>query len=165
MFDYTTMILFTSLSKCFYCNEGNIWFHNHQHCHSMRTVVNYYELVWPWLDTGFALSYFDRLRRSTDRFPDSKVHGANMGPTWVLSAPDGPHVGPMNLAIRGCMNYRPRNMLMVSAVGSQVRFQMHWQISHTRSYVQGNWSEMAYSVMITYLLRQNLDVMIMLSFR
>ena len=32
-------------------------------------------------------------------YPDSKVHGANMGPTWVLSAPDGPHVGPMNLAI------------------------------------------------------------------
>ena len=31
---------------------------------------------------------------------DSKVHGANMGPTWVLSAPDGPHVGPMNLVIR-----------------------------------------------------------------
>ena len=23
-----------------------------------------------------------------------------MGPTWVLSAPDGPHVGPMKLAIR-----------------------------------------------------------------
>ena len=23
-----------------------------------------------------------------------------MAPTWVLSAPDGPHVGPMNLAIR-----------------------------------------------------------------
>ena len=31
--------------------------------------------------------------------PDSKVHAANMGPTWVLSAPDGPQVGPMNLAI------------------------------------------------------------------
>ena len=29
-----------------------------------------------------------------------KFRGANMGPTWVLSAPDGPHVGPMNLAIR-----------------------------------------------------------------
>ena len=36
--------------------------------------------------------------RST--FPDSKVHEANMGPTWVLSAPDGPHVDPMNFAIR-----------------------------------------------------------------
>ena len=33
--------------------------------------------------------------------PDSKVHGANMGPTWVLSAPSGPHVGLMNLAIWG----------------------------------------------------------------
>ena len=32
-------------------------------------------------------------------FPDSTVREANMGPTWVLSAPDGPHVGPMNLAI------------------------------------------------------------------
>ena len=37
---------------------------------------------------------------STKNAPDSKVHGANMGPTWVLSAPDGPHVGPMNLATR-----------------------------------------------------------------
>ena len=32
--------------------------------------------------------------------PDSKVHGANMGPTRVLSAPGGPHDGIMNLAIR-----------------------------------------------------------------
>ena len=41
--------------------------------------------------------------------PDSKVHGTNMGPTWVLSAPDGPHVGPMYLAIREfcmCAGYR-----------------------------------------------------------
>ena len=33
-------------------------------------------------------------------FPDSKYHGANIRPNWVLSAPDRPHVGPMNLAIR-----------------------------------------------------------------
>ena len=33
-------------------------------------------------------------------YPDSKVHGANTGPTWVLMAPDGPHFGPMNFAIR-----------------------------------------------------------------
>ena len=36
----------------------------------------------------------------TAAFLDSKVQGANMGPTWVLLAHDGPHVGPMNLAIR-----------------------------------------------------------------
>ena len=34
------------------------------------------------------------------RYPDSKFHGANMGPTRVLPAPDGPHVGPMNLGYR-----------------------------------------------------------------
>ena len=32
--------------------------------------------------------------------PDSKVHGISMGPTWVLSAPRGPHVGSINIAIR-----------------------------------------------------------------
>ena len=37
---------------------------------------------------------------ATDISPDSKDHGTNMGPTWVLSAPDRPHVGPLNLAIR-----------------------------------------------------------------
>ena len=32
--------------------------------------------------------------------PDSKCCVANMGPTWVLAAPGGPHFGPMNVAIR-----------------------------------------------------------------
>ena len=49
--------------------------------------------------------------------PDNKVHGANMGPTWVLSAPDGPHVGPMNLAIRD----------VVVALDC-IRLYIHWYI-------------------------------------
>ena len=40
------------------------------------------------------------LSHNIHMYQDSNVHDANMGPTWVLSAPDGPHVGPMNLAIR-----------------------------------------------------------------
>ena len=44
--------------------------------------------------------------------PDSKVHGANMGPTWVLSAPDGPHVGLMNLAIRESKAIRTQECIM-----------------------------------------------------
>ena len=32
-------------------------------------------------------------------FPDSKVHGANMGPIWGRQDPGGPHVGPMNFVI------------------------------------------------------------------
>ena len=31
--------------------------------------------------------------------PNSKVHGANMGPIWDRQGPGGPHVGPMNFAI------------------------------------------------------------------
>ena len=31
--------------------------------------------------------------------PNSKVHGANMGPIWGRQDPGGPHVGPMNFAI------------------------------------------------------------------
>ena len=53
----------------------------------------------------FGILFLSRHRRphSLYIYPDSKVHGANMGPTWVLSAPNRPHVGPMNLAIRvGC---------------------------------------------------------------
>ena len=30
--------------------------------------------------------------------PNSTVHGANMAPTWVLSDPDGGHVGLMSFA-------------------------------------------------------------------
>ena len=30
----------------------------------------------------------------------TQIHVANMGPTWVLSDPGRPHVGPMNLVIR-----------------------------------------------------------------
>ena len=50
-----------------------------------------------------------------DLIPDSKIHGANMGPTWVLSVPDGPHVGPHNK--RTCYQGRhsPDSNLTVSA--------------------------------------------------
>ena len=41
-------------------------------------------------------------RKFLDRWytPDSKVYGANMGPIWGLQEPGGPHVGPMNFAVR-----------------------------------------------------------------
>ena len=50
-----------------------------------------------------------------------------MGPTWVLSAPDGPHVGPMNLAIREAsvksprLNHRRPWLMMTSSNGNIFR--------------------------------------------
>ena len=49
----------------------------------------------------YVLRLAEKQASNAEMIPDSIVHGANMGPTWVLPAPDGPHVGPMNLAIRG----------------------------------------------------------------
>ena len=45
-------------------------------------------------------------------YPDSKVHVTNMGPTWVLPAPGGPHVSPMDLAIR-VSGHGPRSVFYV----------------------------------------------------
>ena len=35
--------------------------------------------------------------------PDSKVHGANMGPIWGRQDPGRSQVGPMNFVIWGCL--------------------------------------------------------------
>ena len=35
----------------------------------------------------------------TEQHPDSKFHGANMGPIWGRQDPGGPHVGPMDYAV------------------------------------------------------------------
>ena len=56
-------------------------------------MINFYfdrnqlitENVFENVTCGMSVSLF------TELMPDSKVHGANMGPTWVLSAPCGPH--------------------------------------------------------------------------
>ena len=66
--------------------------------------------------------------------PDSKVHGANMGPTWVLSAPDGPHVGPMKLAIREdyecvyCMKELAADIVLWQHVGNTQYCRIVWNI-------------------------------------
>ena len=36
---------------------------------------------------------------TSDISPDSKIYGANMGPTWGRQDPGGPHIGHMNFAI------------------------------------------------------------------
>ena len=73
--------------------------------------------------------------------PESKVHGANMGPTWALSAPDDPHVGPTNLTIRDSYRlltkrvtretiYRP---LSISAFVLPWTGETPWQFSNSQA--------------------------------
>ena len=50
-------------------------------------------LGYGWLSTS------PTWNNSCHYLPDSKVHGANMGPIWGWHDPGGPHVVPMNFAI------------------------------------------------------------------
>ena len=83
------------------CRPYNRW----QRAQSYRKITNA-----PFIYISTTIFSLDHITSSySDRtaevwvqcVPDKQVHGANMGPTWVLSAPDGPHIGPMDLAIRG----------------------------------------------------------------
>ena len=65
--------------------------------------------------------------RFTDNTPDSKVHGANMGPIWGRQDPDGPHVGYMNFAIWDRM--MPGNVIRNDMVDSSRYTKPLW---HTR---------------------------------
>ena len=67
-------------------------------------------------------------------YPDSKVHGANMGSTWVLSAPDGPHVGPMNLAIRVVAKRLVTRINRDRAVDSEPTHDTYFSGRNTRVY-------------------------------
>ena len=60
--------------------------------------------LWPVSDTFVPLTNTNKFKHLRSN-PGNRVHGTNMGPTWILSAPHEPHVGPMNLAIREPIKY------------------------------------------------------------
>ena len=69
--------------------------------------------------------------------PNNKVHGANMGPTWVLPAPDGPHIGPTNPAIRYVFWCPHHQFLSVCLIGNDatILLQAREIANHIASYV------------------------------
>ena len=52
--------------------------------------------VWQLLSCPCTASYVVAI---THKYPDSEVHGVNMGPIWSQQDPGGPNVRPMNPAI------------------------------------------------------------------
>ena len=67
-------------------------------------TLYFLDLYFDHHDKGYILDTFG-IYHQCDTIPDNKVHRANMGPIWVLSAPDGPHVGSTNLAITDVIGY------------------------------------------------------------
>ena len=85
-----------SWSRFLYCRSSDWW-------------IFEYQLILPW-------KLFICWHHGPITYPDSKVHGANMGPTWVLLAPGGPYVGSMNFAIRA---YHYNDVIM-GMIASQI---------------------------------------------
>ena len=65
-------------------------------------------------------------------FTDLELHGANKGPIWGRQYPSGPHVGPMNLAIRELVNmlYARNRTLSVSKIWKEVSACVPWRHSN-----------------------------------
>ena len=85
------------------------------------------------------ITWYHKISGYLQRYPDSKVHGANMGPTWGQQDPGGPHVGPMNLTIRVCiqkksilnltLKHRETHGCVVSTVATDALVLKHQAIS------------------------------------
>ena len=58
----------------------------------MLLYICYYRLYWP-------TSHGILRPRRQEGYPESKIHGANMGPIWGRQGPGGPHVGHMSFVI------------------------------------------------------------------
>ena len=99
--------------------------------------------------------------------PYNNVHGANMGPIWVLSAPDGPHVGPMNLVIRDglwyagdngnqsihssgigsvCPEWIMNERFQVKSIDIHIIFNEQNHIEETERYITWTYKETIYSI-------------------
>ena len=71
-----------------------------------------------------------------EHIPDSKVHGANMGSTWILWAPDGPHDGPINLVIRETSSVLRVSITTAIRIMIVVDIFEKYQATERRSYVK-----------------------------
>ena len=72
-------------------------------CRNSMIYMEFTRKYWPlqYNQTGqISLHYIVKISVNVNEtYPDSKVHGANMGPIWGRQDPGGPHVGHVNLAI------------------------------------------------------------------
>ena len=81
------------------------------------------------------IGVFSRLLRT----PDSKVHGANMGPIWGRQDSSGPHGGPMNFAnCKECWQMFEHEILndecLLTMSLSKLNNIMYWEIDTALCY-------------------------------
>ena len=73
--------------------------------HRVLEVIGWREWVAANASKEGILDFCEHYWKVRCRYPDSKVHGANMGSIWGRQDPGGPRVGPMNFAIWVVLHY------------------------------------------------------------
>ena len=71
--------------------------------YTIQMLMLLLEVYNDWLK--FLICLMDTGWWEIDIHPDSKVHGANMGPIWGRQDPGGLHVGPMNFVIWAWLSF------------------------------------------------------------
>ena len=73
--------------------------------------------------------------------PDSKAHGANMGPIWGGQNTGGPHAGPMNFAIWDVLKRCEQHWCGSDISETDLGFGFRFRVAH--NYIQtclsNNW--------------------------
>ena len=67
--------------------------------------------------TALCLANCSSIIQLYDMIPANKVHGTNMGLIWGRQDPVGPHVDPVNFALRDALDRREDNTLVMSSQG------------------------------------------------
>ena len=110
-------------------NKPNITYFATSYCR-----VHYHDVI-SWTHT--TIDIYVLTQWITDvLFPDSKAHRANMGPIWGWQDPDGPHVGPMNIAIWVVLSHvwstRDKSCYLLSLYFTvNDREDIYWKSNHT----------------------------------
>ena len=104
-------------------------------------MIGYWPVILNWITVKVKKDHskhihisFKQVLKEVDLFPDSKGHGAHMGPMWGRQDPVGPHVGLMNFAI--WVSYRFDNRVddvpLSGAVTAIIRFKWWFWSKITR---------------------------------
>ena len=99
------------------CAWSNRWANNGENWDLRRLCGHYQVIVMSSSDCDVRRCVIGCIAN----FPDSKVHGANMEPTWVLSVPAGPMLAPWTLTIGLVWGSKARYLTMCCGFTSGVK--------------------------------------------
>ena len=89
--------LYASVPPVYFCCSWISWSSRNFRQRSWLHCDSYWSLAGGQIKS--AMLNWDAPAVTLGNYPDSKIHGADMGPIWGRQDPGGPHVGPMNFAI------------------------------------------------------------------